>query len=688
MANPTNDGGSPNGDSQTNNKRRRKKSIVWDHFTTERIDADCTKALCMKCKKSFAYISGTKLAGTSHLKRHISLGICPESRNNEKKGQVSPCSPLALVDATQEVKDIPRKRQKSTYASSSVSLYQDRCRNDIAKMIIMHDYPLNIVENPAFLNSVKALQPHFTAVPLDIIERECMGLYQRERQTLLNFIGSISGRVNLSIEMCSTDQSVGYAIIMGQFIDDDWKLHRRVLSVVLLPFPDSESALNHAVLSCITDWNLENKLLAVTLDESFANKTVRNNLTHLLSVKNSLILGGMFLIGSCYARVLCNVAQDALGFLHETVKKVRDSVKYVVTVDSCQERFNELKLQLQVPSAKSLVLDDQTRWNSTYFMLIAACELKEVFSCLDTYDPNYQITLTMDEWKQVENLCTFLKPLLDAATLVTGPTYPSANAFFHEAWKIQLELKHGSTSNDVFISKLAKSMFERFDRYWNDCFLVFSIAVVMDPRFKMKLVEFSFTRIYGEDAYHYIKSVSDGVNEVYVDYYVQMQPAPTFFVNENADSLKNDVSINEEQENFNHCGIVKTEVPESDIFNEVSICITGITHQNIKQELDQYLEESVLPRMQEFDVLGWWNLNRKKYPTLSKLASDILCIPVSTVSQDSVFDITMCRKMDRYRSTLRPSTVEALVCAKDWIQCGSLDYSPLVSSNSSVKTEF
>ncbi|KAK9054660.1 hypothetical protein SSX86_025739 [Deinandra increscens subsp. villosa] len=693
MANPTNNSEPSNVDSKMNTKRRKKKSIVWEHFTIETIDAGCTRARCMQCKKSFAYISGSKLAGTSHLKRHISLGICPVGRTNEKSGQIVPFTPLPTINVSQDDNILPRKRQRKTSVSTNGSFYQDYWQQDIAKMIIMHEYPLNIVECPAFLNCVKSLQPNFPVLPLDAIERDCVGLYRRERQTLLNLISSIQGQVNLSLDMWATDQSVGYVFITGQFIDDDWKLRRMILSVVLLPFPDSESALNHAVLSCVADWNLESKLLAVTLDETFANKAVRNNLRHLLSVKNPLIFDGKFLIGSCYARVLCHLAQDALGVVSEAVKKVRDSVKYVVTVKSCQDRFNDLRLQLQVPSAKNLVLDDQNQWNTTYHMLVASCELKEVFSCLDTFDSNYQITITMDEWKQMEILCTFLKLLLDAADLLTGPTYPTANAFFHEAWKIQLELKHASVSDDMFIRRLTKSMHERFDKYWKDCFLVFSIAVVMDPRFKMRLVEFSFSRIYGEDADHWNKAVSEGVHELFLDYVVQMLPPPTFVVNGNEGFLKTEIP-KEDEETILHCGFVKTEAPENEIFlstsdelSDFDVYISGVTnHQNTRLELDQYLEESVLPRMQEFDVLGWWRSNRKKYPTLSKMASDILSIPVSTSFQDSVFDIR-CRKMDRYQCSLKPSTLEALVCAKDWLQNGISDYSPSISPKSILKTK-
>lgn len=67
-------------DTQPPTKHRKKKSEVWNHFTTETVSPDTLKARCMHCNKSFAYMTGNKSSGTSHLKRHIYLGICSKSR--------------------------------------------------------------------------------------------------------------------------------------------------------------------------------------------------------------------------------------------------------------------------------------------------------------------------------------------------------------------------------------------------------------------------------------------------------------------------------------------------------------------------------------------------------------------------------------------------------------------------------
>nr|GMD78422.1 zinc finger BED domain-containing protein RICESLEEPER 2-like [Ipomoea batatas] len=54
-------------------------------------------------------------------------------------------------------------------------------------------------------------------------------------------------------------------------------------------------------------------------------------------------------------------------------------------------------------------------------------------------------------------------------------------------------------------------------------------------------------------------------------------------------------------------------------------------------ELDLYLEAKRSSFDDDLDVLSWWRTEGKKYPTLSKVAKDLLAIPVSTVTSKSVF---------------------------------------------------
>ena len=89
-----------------------------------------------------------------------------------------------------------------------------------------------------------------------------------------------------------------------------------------------------------------------------------------------------------------------------------------------------------------------------------------------------------------------------------------------------------------------------------------------------------------------------------------------------------------------------------------------------KSELDIYLEEKLHPSKSsgedDFEVLQWWKANSSKFQVLSKMTSDVLTIPVSSVASECAFS-TGGGVLNKFHSSLLPSTTEALICTQDWI---------------------
>ena len=56
-----------------------------------------------------------------------------------------------------------------------------------------------------------------------------------------------------------------------------------------------------------------------------------------------------------------------------------------------------------------------------------------------------------------------------------------------------------------------------------------------------------------------------------------------------------------------------------------------------KTELEIYLEEPALnPKVwKELDVLTWWKSNQERFPILSRMAADILRVPITTLANES-----------------------------------------------------
>lgn len=88
----------------------------------------------------------------------------------------------------------------------------------------------------------------------------------------------------------------------------------------------------------------------------------------------------------------------------------------------------------------------------------------------------------------------------------------------------------------------------------------------------------------------------------------------------------------------------------------------------MKSEMDAYLEKGVCVTNVDnfsFSALEWWKNNSLKYKILSKMAADILVIPISTIALEATFSVGG-RVIGEYRSKLNDESIEALICGGAW----------------------
>ena len=214
------------------------------------------------------------------------------------------------------------------------------------------------------------------------------------------------------------------------------------------------------------------------------------------------------------------------------------------------------------------------------------------------------------------------------------------------------------------MNDMAKKMQRKFDKYWGDCNLLISIVAVLDPRNKMTLIDFTFRVIYSEeDASFEISIVRDSLYELYKEYVDDHTAA-------NVDiSMQNDLSENvATNKGSTSSGIGKGKAVITGRSKYEKYVRSVDTVQHVKSELNTYLEEGVFickENSNDFDALEWWKANNLKFRILSKMACEILYIPIITVVSESTFSAGG-RVIDAYRSSLGADTVQMLLCGCDW----------------------
>ncbi|KAF7127274.1 hypothetical protein RHSIM_Rhsim11G0144400 [Rhododendron simsii] len=528
---------------------------------------------------------------------------------------------------------------------------QNFARRELARMIIMHEYPLSMVEHAGFKRFALALQPLFQMVSRNTLIAETFKIYDGERLKAMKTIEKIQSRVAVTTNMwTSSNQKRGFIVIKGHYVDDSWKLQSIILRFICVPCPHTTEVLCESLMETLLDWNIDRNLSSLTLDNCSSNDDMISILIGKLEPE-SLMSKGKLIYLQCAAHILNLIVKDGLEAFKGEIDKIRESVAYWTATPKREEEFEDNARQLRISCGKKLSLDCVTMWNSTFLMLQTAIEYKDVFSRLKVRESQYKSCPRDTDWDVAKEVCERLEVFYEATKVFSGTKYPTSNLFFAKVCRIKMSLiewaelyecnemeDHYTKKKREMMRDMASQMIEKYEKYWTTSHGILSVAAVLDPRFKMKLVEYYFKKIYGEDAIFQIERVHNYCKELLKEYEVKS------------------------------CQVESTIEANDDLF-DFDLSVTSNKKgkvSNKKSELDLYLEEDVIPRGNpDFDVLAWWK-NDMKFPTLRVLARDVLSIPVSTVASESAFS-TSGRVVTPHRSRLHPKTIEALMCSRSWL---------------------
>ncbi|XP_056862202.1 zinc finger BED domain-containing protein RICESLEEPER 3-like [Raphanus sativus] len=311
------------------------------------------------------------------------------------------------------------------------------------------------------------------------------------------------------------------------------------------------------------------------------------------------------------------------------------SLFYTILFQGCVEYVG-------VAKKGALILDVSTWWNSTYRMLSRAFHYKEAFKNLAEIETSYQSLPTDLEWLRAKLISGLLQPFDQMTNLISGSSYPTANLYFMEVWKIQTWLTANEFHEDGLIADMVASMRLKFVKYWEDYSDILAIAAVLDPRMKFKVLEY---------CYH---SLDPGTCKCKIDY-IRKKLVKLYGVYK-----KNSTSAHCSQE-------ADADAPPAGYGGFYAFFSQQAGAE--KSALDIYLSEPVLDMVanMKLNVIEYWRDNANRFKELSLMACDILCIPIKTVSSESSFSAGS-KVLSKYRSRLLPSNVQALICTRNWLR--------------------
>ncbi|KAL4323203.1 hypothetical protein GQ457_11G021380 [Hibiscus cannabinus] len=180
------------------------------------------------------------------------------------------------------------------------------------------------------------------------------------------------------------------------------------------------------------------------------------------------------------------------------------------------------------------------------------------------------------------------------------------------------------------VKSMAQQMKMKFDKYWknfNNVNVLIFIALLLDPRHKLRYVEWIVRCSYNpSDSYDLCQRIKSTLTSLF-DFYASLHSSSTQTSSCSFNPYSSGLDGDGEIRKLKGTNLRKDYVTEIEL-NDTSETTT---------ELDRYLGDKRVHDNDSFDILAWWSVQTNNYPILMSMTRDILAISVSTVASESAF---------------------------------------------------
>ena len=187
--------------------------------------------------------------------------------------------------------------------------------------------------------------------------RDVIGIYGVERKKLR---GTLKGRrVCLTTDTRTSIQNLNYISLTCHFIDDDSKLHKRILNFCQVEDHKGKT-IGRKIEMCLREWGI-NGIFTSTVDNASLNGVTIKFLQTVTKDWKGIVLEHEFLHMRCCAHILNLIVEDGLREIDASITKVLEAVRYVKSSPNKNQTFMGFMERLGIESKSRLCLDVPTR---------------------------------------------------------------------------------------------------------------------------------------------------------------------------------------------------------------------------------------------------------------------------------------------------------------------------------------
>ncbi|XP_035263235.1 zinc finger BED domain-containing protein 4-like isoform X2 [Anguilla anguilla] len=427
----------------------------------------------------------------------------------------------------------------------------------LVRMIVTDLQPLSIIEGTGFREFMRALNPsHSIPKGISTLRSELLQLYESVKKEVKASLYSVHDVVLTSATWTRGTKS--YQTVSCHFISHNWELKSYVLETKVLTDRNTGIEIVNQLQTISKEWEITEKVHAVVMNGPNVLRA-RSGWTYF----------------PCFAHTLDLVFKDVL----------KGDPAYEALLEKCRQVVQFLhcnatgKLKDSLPPYE-LMLSEETRWNSTFYMLEKLSQQHNAINNMLSHSGEKSLRLNDHELSKIRNIVSALQLFEEAVNDMSQQKYVSVSWIIPVAKLLKETLGMLARNGNKVAEQLAENFAKRVTDIEDNYKLAASTA--LDARFKVTLQS------------------ADGSTD---------QNKIKLLLNEILNPGKAGQSARANLVSPSNCPVRLWKLPECE------------------EELRRYATKKKIPR--EGNPLSWWKVNGEEFPILQRAAGRYLGI-VST----------------------------------------------------------
>ena len=403
-----------------------RKGDVWSNYDMCIMSDGAEKARCKKCLKFYSTGSNSTL--------RIHAGGCKAVNPDDTS-------------------------QGTIGADGNVFIFDnDAVRLDFTKFVIQQALPFNHFDNVKLTDIIKRrLQPRYQHVSRTTLRSDAFTLWETAKNDIINGFRNYKYGVSLTTDTWTAPHGTAnsyLAVTAHWFNPESWLLMKRTIAFKLFGYPHTGSNLRKILQDTLIEYNLDDKVFSITLDNASNN----NRAMDLLKLRIKPVLDGAFFHSRCVAHVINLSVQVALKICENLKMKFRGLLVTIYS-SSNERQMNYRRFRRQCGEEPlGPCYDNNTRWNSTCMMFENILRQRDTLNAFNEtlVNRNKSVSISDQDWDQLNALTNFLQVFKFATTVLSGVYYPTSPLVLKKIYVMTEKLDQLKTSPSQIFRRMVK----------------------------------------------------------------------------------------------------------------------------------------------------------------------------------------------------------------------------------------